>query len=146
MPEDMAQANCDMAARSLDETLKALSNQGDLTIPNITIALYATLCKNVWDDWLNRSFRQLLAEFLPDMLLDEEEGVLVEIPTGKPDGSLIKIESIAQYQGYMHKRIEEHASRVEKYGLAAAPLVSQDIREAMTSIWGLIPVDYRSRI
>ncbi|CAE6507936.1 unnamed protein product, partial [Rhizoctonia solani] len=82
MPEDMAQANCDMAARSLDETLKALSNQGDLTIPNITIALYATLCKNVWDDWLNRSFRQLLAEFLPDMLLDEEEGVLVEIPTG----------------------------------------------------------------
>ncbi|KAG8732598.1 hypothetical protein FRC11_012417 [Ceratobasidium sp. 423] len=80
MQEDMAKANYVMASRSLDETLQALLEQKILSTPNITLALYETLCKNVWDDWLNRSFRQLLGRFLPDMIKEEEEGVLVKIP------------------------------------------------------------------
>ncbi|KAH7334987.1 hypothetical protein B0J17DRAFT_630933 [Rhizoctonia solani] len=142
MPEDMAQANYDMAARSLDETLQALSDRGVLTVPNITIALYETLCKNAWDDWLNRSFRQLVRKFLPDMLVEEEEGVLVKVP--KPDGTFTEIKRIAEYQEYMRKRIEAHAHRVESYRLAAARLVTQDVCETMTTVWGLIPLSYRN--
>ncbi|CAE6462829.1 unnamed protein product [Rhizoctonia solani] len=122
MQEDMAQTNYMMAARSLGETLQALSEQGILTVPNITLALHETLCKNVWDDWLNRSFRQLLRDFLPDMLKEEEEGVLVEIPG--QDGPIIEIKSIAKYQEYMRKRVQDHAKRIETFRLASASLKS----------------------
>ncbi|CAE6476349.1 unnamed protein product [Rhizoctonia solani] len=140
MPEDMAQANYEMAARSLAETLQALSEREALTPSNITIALYETLCKNAWDDWLNRSFRQLVGKFLPDMLV-EEEGILVKVP--KPDGTFTEIKSVTGYQEYMRGRIENHAHRVECYRLAAARLVTQDICETMTTVWGLIPLNYR---
>lgn len=75
----LAQVNYDMATRSLDKTLKKLEDRGMLTSPNITIALHATMSRNIWDDWLNKSFRDLLSACLPDMLLEDEE-ILIKIP------------------------------------------------------------------
>lgn len=135
-PASVAQVNYDMAARTLDETLTELSERGILTPPNITIALHGILCKNMWDAWLNRSVCDLLRATLPDMLL-EEEGILVKIPN--EDGSFTEMRSVVQFQNHMHQRIEAHASRVEAYRLAAAPLVNQDIHDAITDVWMSIP-------
>lgn len=75
----LGQVNYDMATRSLDRTLKELEDRGMLTLPNIAISLYATMSKNIWDDWLNKSFRDLLGALLPEMLSEGKE-ILVKIP------------------------------------------------------------------
>lgn len=56
------------------------------------------------------------------------------------------MKSVSRYQEYIDQRIEAHATRLEAYHLAAARLVSEDIREAMTTIWGLIPQDYATSV
>lgn len=75
----LVQVNCGMAACALESTLKELKTRGMLTFPNITIALYATLSKNIWDEWLNKSFRDLIEAGLPDILMEDDE-ILVRIP------------------------------------------------------------------
>ncbi|CAE6440423.1 unnamed protein product [Rhizoctonia solani] len=138
--DDMAQVSYAMAARSLGETLQALSELRILAVSTITLALYETLHK--WGDWLNKSIQQLLGDSLPDILEEEEEGVLVKIP--EQSGSFTEVKSIAQYQAYIHERFQGHAKRAEMYHLTAAPLVSQDICDAMATVWGFIPSDFRS--
>ncbi|KAG9081394.1 hypothetical protein FRC06_005606 [Ceratobasidium sp. 370] len=138
-PPFMVQVNYDMAARSLDETLKELLSRGMLNVPNITLALHATLCKNIWNDWLNKSLRDMLGAVLPDMLPEDEE-IKVKIPVGR-DG-FTEMKNVSQYQEYVRERIETHAKRVESYRLAAAHFVTEDIQEAMTAVWKLIPPSY----
>ncbi|KAG8716488.1 hypothetical protein FRC08_009427 [Ceratobasidium sp. 394] len=139
-PPFMVQVNYDMASRSLDKTLEELASRDMLTVPNMTIALHATLCKNIWDDWLNKSLRDMLKAVLPDML-PKDEGIKVKIPMG---GDSIEMKSVSQYQEYVRERIEAHARRVEAYRLAAAHFVTEDIQEAMTAVWKLIPPGYAS--
>ncbi|QRV76989.1 hypothetical protein RhiJN_19836 [Ceratobasidium sp. AG-Ba] len=133
----VVQANYDMATRTLTETLKELQIRGTLTVPSITVAIHATLCKNIWDVWLNKSVTDLLGVLLPHTLDDDVEGLVISATDEA--GATVELKSVSQYQAFMYQRIEAHANRVEIYHLAAAALVTQDIRNALTAVWTAIP-------
>ncbi|KAG9126656.1 hypothetical protein FRC07_002596 [Ceratobasidium sp. 392] len=120
-------ANYNMAAQTLEQTLAELSDKGLLSLPNITVALHGVLSKNMWDAWLNLAVGDLLETALPDVISEDDE-ILVMIPN--------------TYQEFMLGRIEAHADRVESYHLAAAKLVSQDLRSTMADVWMSMPPDF----
>ncbi|KAG8718501.1 hypothetical protein FRC08_005145 [Ceratobasidium sp. 394] len=142
----VARLNCEMADRSLRETLVELREKDKLTHPNITAALHIVLTKNLWDAWLNRSVLELLTANLPEMLEEVKDGK-IEVKVIDPDkGDQLELNTVVKLHEHVIQRITAHANRVQAYHIAAAPLVSQDIQNGMSDVWRSLPDGFGSGI
>jgi hypothetical protein len=59
----------------------------------------------------------------------------------------VDINSVGEFQDqYIRQRILAHAARVATHRLAAAPLVVEDIENAISEVWMSMPTGFGSKI
>lgn len=55
------------------------------------------------------------------------------------------MQTVADFQSQINQNIQNHAARVQRFQLAAAPLIQNDIERAMTEVWESLPSGFGAR-
>lgn len=79
-------------------------------------------------------------------LLSQRAGTLVtHSMNANKTQMLTTVQTVADFQAHIKRNIQSHATRVQRFQLAAAPLVQNDIERSMTEVWKSLPSGFGAR-